>query len=276
MTIIKTLYALLVLIGLVLMGINCVGLVLPLRNPVIYTTTGETGDTITLTEEQFYARVSQREPSDKAYTVKVNEAIYDGLMHTWPDEVRQADRYHWRVPIYENYLLFAMSYIYPNLYERYEYCDYRKAIARGIGLCSQHAIILNGVLEDQGITAHIIALSDLHVVATAQVDREQDTWWVFDPDYSVVIKHDIDTIRADPEIIKPYYREAGYSSAVADQLVGWYSANPFGVVHSVEEYCTPQKVQIEQATYVLIWVLPILLMLIGALPYVRHLRVSRR
>ena len=63
------------------------------------------------------------------------------IAHYWRDE--GINKYYLRIPFWENYLLYIASYIDPEEYLKYEFYDYRRAIERGVGLCSQQAIIVS-------------------------------------------------------------------------------------------------------------------------------------
>lgn len=120
-----------------------------------------------------YNRIVRKDESNEEYIVKLNNAINKGIAHYWADE--GILKYNIRIPIYENYLLFLASYTSPRLFRKYEYCNYRKAVERGIGLCSQHAIIISKILEENGINSKIIGLSG-HVVTMAQIHKENNSW----------------------------------------------------------------------------------------------------
>ncbi len=149
----------------------------------------------------------------------MNDAVYRGVVHYWPETGEAVDRYRLRVPVYENYLLYLASYIRPDYFEKYEFVSARKALERGIGLCSQQAMAVRGAMKRNGVPARIVLLSG-HVVVTAEVDRGE--WWVLDPDYGVVIPKSISEIERDPEIIRPYYRAKGYGDRIIDELAAIY------------------------------------------------------
>ncbi len=267
---------LLVFTGLVLLLINCVGFFVPLRHPDIYTEQYNNfeGD-ITLTEAQFYNAIAPHRlsgVSDADYVTTVNQTVQQGIAHYWHPEERGLYKYGHQVPLHENYLLFLAGYINPDVYGAYEFCDYRKAIERGVGLCSQHAMVVVQLLRSQDIPAYIVGLAEAHVVATAQVEPESNTWWVIDPDYGVVIPYSIHAISEKPALVQPYYQQAGYSVATMDTLVAWYSTEDI----RFNRVCHPQKQRVEQLSYVAAWIIPLLCISIGALPYVRHLRLSHR
>ena len=162
-----------------------------------------------------YQKINQTNTDRKEYITNLNEAVHQGIAHYWRDE--GINKYNLRIPFYENYLLFIASYLAPEEYLKYEFYDYRRAIERGVGLCSQQAIIVSEILLEKRIPSFIIGLSG-HVVLRAQVDADRDEWWVLDPDYGVVIPHDIDIIEKNPKIIRSFYAQAGYKPKTIDSL----------------------------------------------------------
>jgi hypothetical protein len=245
------------IVGTLLLTINVYGQLTSLRNPEIFTEQKVFfKNDIVLTEDQVYAITNTAIGDRKVYVKNVNVAVNQGVAHYWNGEGLQ--KYHLQVPIYENYVLFVLSYIVPQNFRKYEFLDYRRALERGVGLCSQHAIILAGILNEKGITSKIIGLSG-HVVLTAQVDEESNEWWVLDPDYGVVIPYDLDTIEKEPEIIKSFYAREGYDDATINLLIGIYNKDG-NILVGVGEYSLMYR-YFETASYILIWVLPLILIL---------------
>jgi len=242
------------LVGIFLLGLNLFGLFKSLRNNDIYkeTRTYFKND-INLTEEQLLERLKISKESDKEFIINVNEAINNGIAHYWKDE--GINKYNLRVPLYENYILFLASYLDPSKFKKYEYSNYKKAIERGIGLCSQHAIILSRVLENNNINSRIINISR-HVVVSAEVDKQKKQWWVVDPDYGVVIKQDLQTILKSPDIIRPYYNSRGYDSLTINTLRSSYSKIE-GTYDSAFEYSGKKRYYFEKLSYIGIWGIPL-------------------
>ncbi len=83
------------------------------------------------------------------------------------------------------------------------------------------------------------------------------TKWILDPDYGVVIEHDLDQITDNPDIIRDAYAAQGYSRGVIENLVQIYA--PPGNQLTDEGLLCPQ----ENFLYVLKWLIPT----IGFLPY---------
>ncbi|HLL15034.1 MAG TPA: hypothetical protein VK388_08220 [Pyrinomonadaceae bacterium] len=244
-------------IGVSLLGVNIAGFFVPLKNPDIYS--GEYGylkKRVTLTEDQLWAATLRvRNESAREYVLRLNKAVNEGIAHYWENE--GAYEYNLRIPFQENYLLFLASYIYPQQYAKYEYCDYRKAIRRGVGLCSQQAIIVVGLLEAQGIN-HRIAHLGGHVVALAEVD--EGVWWIVDADYGVVVPHALAEVESDPGIIKPIYKQKGYSDDIVEYLSGLYGREHNRVYSGIREYRFWKIYEIERLSYVLIWIIPIMML----------------
>jgi glycosyltransferase involved in cell wall biosynthesis len=202
-------------LGLCLFLINLAGLFISLRNESIYTEDTGFANDIILSEKKFYQKINKPISDKKEYVIELNQAVNQGIAHYWRDE--GIDKYNIRIPFYENYLLFIASYLDPEEYLKYEFVDYRKAIERGLGLCSQQVIIVSEILSEKSIASFIIGLSG-HVVLRARVDENGDEWWVLDPDYGIVMPYDINFIENNPEIVRPFYAQAGYKPQTIDLL----------------------------------------------------------
>lgn len=79
--------------------------------------------------------------------------------------------------------------------------DTAEALQRGVGLCSQQAIALHGLLKMFGIQSRVLGLNG-HVVCIVLV---QDRWIVADPDYGVVVPIAIEELEKNPMLAVPYY-----------------------------------------------------------------------
>ena len=150
-------------LGLCLFTINIAGLFISLRNESIYKAKTEFANDIILSEKEFYQKLNQPIVDKKEYVVELNKAVNQGIAHYWRDE--GINKYNIRIPLHENYLLFIASYLDPKEYRKYEFVDYRKAIERGIGLCSQQAIIISEILMKKNIPSFIIGLSGVAISA---------------------------------------------------------------------------------------------------------------
>lgn len=252
---VKTLFYL----GFFLFIINIIGLFISLRNESIYQekNTFFTNDII-LTEKEFYDRINKAVIDKKEYITNLNEAVNQGIAKYWHNA--GINKYNLRIPFYENYLLFIASYLNPEEYLKYEFVDYRKAIERGIGLCSQQAIIVSEILREQSIPSFIVGLSG-HVVLRAQVDKSHDEWWVLDPDYGVVIPYDIDIIENNTKLIRPFYAQAGYKQKKINKLENIYEKEGNAVMseQGAKGYQI-KRCSNEPRFYFLKWIIPCILM----------------
>lgn len=243
-------------LGLLLFGINIYGLYKPLRNQSIFKEKQTFFDSdIVLSEIELKKQLIRNDEVDSVFVKNINEAINKGIAHYWKDE--GVNKYNLRIPIYENYILFIASYLNPSKFRKYEYSNYYKAIERGVGLCSQHAIILCEVLENNGINSKVVDISR-HVVVTAQVNSKKNIWWVLDPDYGVIIKNDIKTIEKTPNIIRPFYFNKGYDTITVNTLTDSYGKID-NIHDSAFEYIGMKKYYFEKLSYFGIWLLPCLL-----------------
>lgn len=267
MRVIYWLYGFMFLIGVGLMGLNLLGMVIPLRNPAIAQEYSPYSPAVLLTPQQFYALVANRSGTTSDYLYRANTAVHQTIMHYW--ELEGMAKYNLRPPIYENWLLYLfLISAKPGADTRWEFCDYHKAIERGAGWCSQKALVLASVLDEQGIPAKIVEFPWKHVVVTAQADERH--WWVLDPDFGVVIELDMAQIAANPEAVRPSYAQAGYTAEQVDGVVNILSG-PYKLHASAKAYLGV-RCELELWSYRLSWVIPIVFMIVGILPYVRKRR----
>jgi hypothetical protein len=242
---------LLFIFGFCLLIINIIGLFISLRNESIY----QEKAGINLTEKELYQRINGTVTNKKEYITNLNKAVHKGIAHYWRDE--GINKYNLRIPFYENYLLFIASYLSPEEYLKYEFYDYRRAIERGVGLCSQQAIIVSEILLEKRIPSFIIGLSG-HVVLRAQVDADRDEWWVLDPDYGVAVPHDIEIIENNPKIIRSFYAQAGYKQKTIASLGKIYEKKEGYVVRSEQgaRGYRIKRYRAEHIFYLLKWIIP--------------------
>lgn len=241
-------------LGFCLFVINIIGLFISLRNESIYQEPTGFVDDITLSEQEFYHRIKKTVIDKKEYITNLNEAVNRGIAHYWRDA--GINKYNLRIPFYENYLLFIASYLYPQEYLKYEFVDYGKAIERGVGLCSQQAIIVSEILLEKNIPSYIVGLSG-HVVLRAQVSDNPEEWWVLDPDYGVVIPYDINFIENNSKIIRSFYAQAGHELNTIAKLEKIYEKR--GNVVSGEQGSRGYQIKkssYEPKFYSLKWIIP--------------------
>lgn len=236
--------------GCLLLIINIYGEFRTLRNDKIHTSIK---DIAKFDEKSLYERLDKTSMTTEKIIYDYNTIVNEGISHYW--DTTDEFKMNLHVPIWENYILFALSFTGDSRFRNYEFSNYSKAIERGVGLCSQQSIILSELLLRKKIPSKIIGL-DGHVVVSAQLDK--DTWWILDPDYGVVIPHNIEEIEADPLLVENYYKDAGYNSP--EHIINIYrnDGNVIPNGYGASGY-TPRKYYIEYIFYILKWVLPLVL-----------------
>jgi hypothetical protein len=251
----RTFKILLFVSGLILLGLNITGFFKSMRNPEIYTekNTSRINDVTIKYPEIKKKLIRQKNETDKDFAIRVNEVINKGFSHYWHNE--GISKYHLRVPVWENYILWAAGSISPSKYRKYEFCNYEKNLERGVGLCSTHSIVVKGVLNDNDIDASLWDIAG-HVVVRAKVGENE--WYILDPDFGVVIPYDIPDIEADPEIVRPYYKDMA-------NLYRKNARDPYTTDHVVELYekkgnhIYTMNGSFENFTYLAIWIIPLLM-----------------
>lgn len=232
----------------------------PVRNADIYDSIPSVyRDVVIINSDQLLAATARKHgESDADYITRLAMTVHQGMADYWEDE--GIDRYNLRVPASENYLLFVAGYILPKWFKKYEFANYRKAVERGVGYCSQQAGVLAGILDEQGIESRIV-LFTRHTVSLARVGGRQPVWWIVDPDYGVIVKHDLAEVTETPELVKPFYLNKGYTDEHVNYLVQEvYGEKSYRVAKRASGYFWLRSYY-EPLSYVLIWIIPILLML---------------
>lgn len=97
---------------------------------------------------------------------------------------------------------------------------------------------------------------------------EDDRWITADPDYGLVIPHDVFELSARPHLVRRYYR--GVEERYREGLKG-YSADELAEIYGPEGnlriqlgvlgYLGPERVAFERRSYLAIWLLPAILCL---------------
>lgn len=78
--------------------------------------------------------------SDKEYFLRLTEDVSKYMVHFWPLDPAERAHYGTEIPIWENYVLWLLARSTSRLGGANEYLDPERALRRGYGLCSQHAL----------------------------------------------------------------------------------------------------------------------------------------
>ncbi|MEG3639631.1 hypothetical protein [Magnetococcus sp. PR-3] len=174
------------------------------------------------------------------------------------------------VPFTENWILWFGQFVLPQMFDGYEFRNPDKALERGVGLCSQSAIALTGVLERQGVKSRIIGL-DGHVVASGK--HADGRWWTLDPDYGVVMPLSLAQLQKEPALALAYYLKAGVEPNEATRITAFYNAQGNRIYAGPKEYGRRVgiwKYRMEITAYYLKWIIPVLLLGWGGWRLYRH------
>ena len=246
-------------IGVLLLCINIFGLFKTMRNPAVYaeekTIRNRLNDISIKYPEILEMLIRKPDENNIDFAVRINKVVNDGFIHYW--KTAGIDKYHERVPVWENYLLYAASYINPVKYKMYEFSNYKKNLERGVGLCSTHSTIVKGVLLENGIKAELLDVGGHHVVVRAELN--DTATYMLDPDYGIVVPHDTAAITANPELVREPYKDMAelYYPDAVDPYTTEILVKIFGDrkhVYSVDNW-------FEYFSYRAIWIIPFLLML---------------
>jgi len=273
----KNVYHAMFFTGAMLLLTNFIGSFISLRSPQIYKIPTEYAHyQVVLSPEELYDFIDKQDYTDKkSYVKKLSLVLNKGIAHFWGTNQKSDDKsYNFRIPFYKNYILYLYSYINTK-YIKYEITNYKRAIERGFGLCSQHAIIACEILHEKEFKVMMQGLSG-HVVAQVQVNDANEEWWILDADHGVVIPHDIQTIENNPEIIRKYYASK-LSPTHVESLIEIYGKK--GNYSSLYEDDLPPTYyrtswRLERKAYIWVWIIPIILMLPQLIRLVKYRAVS--
>ncbi len=242
-------------VSILLLGINSIGMMFPLRSPDVDQYRDFAGQVTTRLED---AQTNLKLAADSRvstaeFVTTVTRIFHDGIAHISPRDVERngTDHYRIRVPVTENWILYALSFIKPDTYMDYEFCDHRRALRRGVGRCGQQALAVVSFLSEHEVDTGFIALGG-HAVATARVD--EDKWYILDPDYGGVIPYDLMTAEKDPDGVLDHY----WSAAARTNGIHRLYAPDNEIKYGGPEVRYPRACRIETVAYVLKWLIPVL------------------
>jgi len=243
-------------LGAFLLALNLYGLTVPLRAPDLSllqpARIPSVMKPVQLSPERVRCLVEAPCTDRASYLRTANRAIYGGLAHYWRPE--GAAQYNLRIPPTENYLLWAAGVVFPKRFYLYEFCDWQRAVERGVGMCSQHALALADVLRRKGIPVRAVVLKG-HYVLEAQVDGRTGDCWLADPDLGVVIPCSLAEARRSPQVIRTSYQRAGYSGKSLSRLTAMYCGP--AAVRVIDGMRYPRRRLFESLSYWLVWLIPV-------------------
>ena len=240
--------------GLALFVINGIGMRLPLRSPDVDRYVDFAGSQRLGYEEAARAleKLSRSDLDRKALVTEATRIFHRGMAHIDLQDIRVhgLEHYRMRVPVWENYLLWLLSYLKPDTYRDYEFCSYPKALERGTGRCGQQSMALVGYLSEQGLDTGFVRLGG-HTVATARV--REDEWYMLDADFGGVIPFGLATAEEEPARVLEFYWSETARQRELDELF-----HPAGnsVAYGGPNARYARGCPLEQVAYAAKWGLP--------------------
>ncbi|MBW1990500.1 MAG: hypothetical protein JRI97_13295, partial [Deltaproteobacteria bacterium] len=200
--------AALLALGTLLLGLNAVGLFLPLRGP-------EPSRAEAILEKSWPRMPldkalsllkKQPDESKEAYCKKAVDTVEKAMTAYFLD--RGVWRYRVRIPPWENYLLTVLGQRHS--FGRYLFLDPHKALERGIGLRAQPCLVLAGFLAENGVRAEIVKLRSYMLV---RAEVRPGKFLLLDPLLGLHFDEDLDRLLQNPGHAIDAYRRAAPAAA---------------------------------------------------------------
>ncbi len=242
--------------GIILLTVNVTGLFKSLRNPGLASEKTPYKNDLTLSYAEAKKLWSRKpDENEKDYALRATMLVNHAMAHYWKDE--GIVKYNIRIPVWENYILWFAGIIKPEKYRKYEFRSYKKAIERGVGVCSQPSIALKGLLNANGIKADLWDIAG-HVVVSATFDDGAE--WILDPDYGKYVPYGRKQIEENPEVVRESYKNQNdvYAPYLKKHKTTDDLVNEYGKTGNHIYYMDPS---FEKFSYIAIWVIPFLLMI---------------
>lgn len=242
--------------GILLLILNGIGFIVPLRAPELgtYEDFARSG---TIAYGDALQRLSALDPANRVELVtQATHVFHEAMVQINLEDIREKGFAHYgmRVPARENYLLYGLSFLKPDTYRDYEFCSYRKALARGTGRCGQQALALVDFLVGHGLKTGFVSIKN-HTLATAEV--AEGVWYLLDPNFGGVVPFDLEQAERDPLAVLPYYWS---DAARTRRIQEHYAADGNFVYYGGPGARYGRAYPIERVAYLMKWVLPLLLM----------------
>jgi hypothetical protein len=264
-----------VVIGMLLLSINLYGLSQPIRKPGLGVTDHEM---LRFIPEEIWSYERSMKEIDALSRIehkdvlasKANDIVNISIIHpqwTWIDRVE----YRQLIPVWENYYLWFLGVVtdMPQI-QRYHYANYKRNIKRGIGVCGDAATVYSSILDRYGIENRLASFSDGHVVV--EYESEDGQSFVMDPDFGVELGMSLERINSDPELVRKAYANRGYTTREINTLVRIYGSG-FFIFDDTYSFMAKRYI-FEEVSYVMKWVAPLILIVLGCLYLLRIRRLS--
>jgi hypothetical protein len=202
----------------------------------------------TVSEQAFWANAYKTDSeSIEEYVARLTALVSNRMLLINPKYAKPT--------VCENWVLWVRSQVLGE----YEWLDTERAVRLGGGFCSQHAIVFNNVLREQGIDSRILGLGG-HVLNEVLIEGQ---WRVYDPTYNVVFGASLDELESDPDVVYQAYRSIGRPDSEAKHWQNVFSTKADNWHFRSSRTYDLAGYLIERASFFLIWFVPATLVLLG-------------
>ncbi len=205
--------------------------------------------------------IKLEQESNEDYVKRISKLVFNSMAHYWNDDTED-NYYQRRIPLWENYIMYIAHLLFPpNDGMGYELVDYKKALERGFGLCSQHSLAAIDILKSSNIEARLVCLQG-HIVVTVLSDDL--SWYIIDPDFGIVIPFDLETIQNNIDLVIPYYINGEFTPAsntkeyYAKRISKYYDRSGNIILPDISCYCGRKDIWLQKGSYALKWFFPLL------------------
>lgn len=175
-----------------------------------------------------------------------------------------------RIPVRQNYLLYIAGYLddlivsagmtnINGIFTHYRMTDADRGLRRGVGKCGQQAIVLAGIVSKElGWETDIVGLGG-HIVTQFHLPNGKTV--LADPLHNIVLDMPLQEAEQNIETVIAVYGDAADTAR---------TFNPEGntVIRGGPRGFNPKLFALEKTSYILIWLLPILMILPRASIYI--------
>lgn len=207
--------------------------------------------------QNIFSEIHKRDTESKLeYSKRLNALLHKHMLKFYVDEL-SLKKFNLRVPASENWILYLLPVLKSD-YSIYEFISYKKALIRGSGLCSQFAMTYVSILNKNNINAKILPLGN-HVVASYLDNQNRTGSFVADPYLGAFIPFDLEDIQATPEKIRFFYERKASEDYITMTIDSFKKQNYMPL--SMIEYVGWKSYYFEPISYILKWLIPVLLMM---------------
>lgn len=207
---------------------------------------------------------TKSETTDEYY-IRLSNTLRAGILNFWgKDDTKTSKADYTRVSFWDNYLLWAYSYLPGHEhFSQYEFALPKKVIGRGYGLCSQLTRMTYYILEEQNMPAKVSSQVN-HVVVEVPEG-------VIDPYYGTFVPYSSIEIKNNVEILNKYF---DVNDKTLSKVKGIFSNNWDVPQNHDELYAYMMKVEV--IAEILKWLLPAVLFGYGLLSLLFWQRAKKK